>query len=417
MMKFIVFISALFMSGFATAQEYDLLLQGGHVIDPKNKINRVVDVAIKAGRIAAVEAKIDRKKAAEVVDVSGLYVMPGLIDIHGHVFAGTAAFGALSNGFSSLSPDGFTFRVGVTTIVDAGGPGGKEFLVFKRNIIDRSRTRVLSLLNISRAGMYGDEYSDEQQNVNYMDPKVAAEMALQHKEYIVGFKVAHFHKPDFVAVDRVVEAGKLAGLPVMIDFGGSKPRLSLEELLMRKLRPGDIFTHTYGELLETKEAIVDVETKTLKPYVLAARERGIIFDVGHGGGSFRYTQALPATKAGLFPHTISTDLHTGSMNGAMKDMLNVMSKFLALGMPLEDVIQASTWKPAQVINRTELGHLSVGAIADVTVLNLRKGKFGFFDVNRDKMMGTQKLECELTLKDGIPVYDTNGIMIPTTLSK
>ena len=186
---------------------------------------------------------------------------------------------------------------------------------------------------------------------------------------------------------------------------------------MRKLRPGDIFTHTYGELLDTKESIVDVETKKLKPYVLAARERGIIFDVGHGGGSFRYTQASPTIKAGLFPHTISTDLHTGSMNGAMKDMLNVMSKFLALGMKLEDVIKASTWKPAQVINRAELGHLSVGAIADVTLLNLRKGKFGFFDVNRDKMLGTEKLECELTLKDGKHVYDLNGIMIPTFVIK
>jgi dihydroorotase len=316
-----------------------------------------------------------------------------------------------------LNPDGFTFRVGVTTIVDAGGPGSDQFSLFKKNIINQSRTRVLSFLNISRKGMHGDEYSDEQQNVSYMDPKLAAQTAKQYKAYIVGFKVAHYHKSDFTPIDRVVEAGKLANLPVMIDFGGSKPRLSLEELLMRKLRPGDIFTHTYGELLETKEAIVDVETKTLKPFVLAARERGIIFDVGHGGGSFRYTQAIPATKAGLFPHTISTDLHTGSMNAGMKDMLNVMSKFLALGMKLEDVIHASTWKPAQVINRTELGHLSVGALADVAVLQVRKGKFGFFDVNRDKMVGTEKLECELTLKDGKPVYDLNGIMIPAAVKQ
>src|SRR5690606_28829172 len=253
-------------------------------------------------------------------------ITPGLIDIHGHVFAGTTPEGDLSDGFSSLHPDGYTFRVGVTTIVDAGGPGAANFEIFKKNIIDRSRTRVLAFLNMSSAGMKGHEYTEYQQDVKYFDAQLAAETAKKYKDYIVGIKVAHFHSPDFIAVDRTVEAGRLANMPIMVDFGGSKPRLSIEELFMKRMRPGDIFTHVYGELLETKEAIVDIETNTLKPFVLKARDRGIIFDVGHGGASFRYSQAIPALKAGLYPHTISTDLHTGSMNAAMKDMLNVMSK-------------------------------------------------------------------------------------------
>lgn len=395
------------------AQEYSLLLKGGHVIDPKSQLNKVMDVAIKDGVIAAIEPNIAPSKAKDVIDVKGLLVTPGLIDIHGHVFAGTTPDGELSDGFSSLHPDGHTFRVGVTTIVDAGGPGTDNFDIFKKNIIDRSRTRVLAFLNISSAGMKGHEYTEYQQDEKYFDAKRAAETAKKYQEYIVGIKVAHYHKPEFLAVDRTIEAGRLANMPIMVDFGGSKPRLSLEELFLRKMRPGDIFTHVYGELLETKEAIVDVEKKQLKPFVLQARDRGIIFDVGHGGGSFRYSQAIPALKAGLYPHTISTDLHTGSMNGAMKDMLNVMAKFMTMGMPLTKVIEASTWNAAKVINRPELGHLSVGAIADIAVLNLRKGKFGFYDVARYKQVGTEKLECEITIKDGKIVYDLNALAIPT----
>ncbi len=408
----LIVISLTFLTSPAWAQEYTLLLKGGHVIDPKNNIHQVMDVAVKDGVIAEVAKNIPAAKAKQVIDVKGLYVTPGLIDIHGHVFAGTTEEGDLSDGFSSLHPDGHTFRVGVTTIVDAGGPGADNFDIFKKNIIDRSKTRVLAFLNISRAGMKGHEYTEFQQDVKYFDASLAAETVRKYKDYIVGIKVAHFHSPDFIAVDRTVEAGKLANVPIMVDFGGSKPRLSIEDLFMKRMRPGDIFTHTYGELLETKEAIVDIETQQLKPFVLAARERGIIFDVGHGGGSFRYSQAIPALKAGLFPHTISTDLHTGSMNGAMKDMLNVMAKFMTMGMNLSEVIKASTWKPAQVINHPELGHISVGAVADIAVLNLRKGQFGFYDVARYKQIGNQKLECEMTIKEGKIVYDLNALSIP-----
>ena len=396
------------------SQTYSTLLKGGHLIDPKNGINKLMDVAIQDGKIAAVAVNIDPKQAKHVIDITGKYVTPGLIDIHGHVFAGTDPDGQLENGFSSLPADGFSFRVGVTTIVDAGDAGAETFELFKKNVIDKSQTRVLAFLNISKKGMYGDEFSLEQQNNSFFDAQMSADVAKHYKDHIVGIKVAHYHKTDWVAVDRAVEAGKLANMPIMVDFGGTVPRLSLEELFLGKMRPGDIFTHTYGELVKTKETIVDLETKKLKPFVLEARKRGIIFDVGHGGGSFTFSQAIPATQQGLFPETISTDLHTGSMNSAMKDQLNVMSKFMAMDMPLTDVVKASTWAAAKAINHEELGHLSVGAIADVTVLNLREGKFGFYDVARFKKEGKNLLECEMTIKDGRIVYDLNALSFPMT---
>jgi len=199
----------------------------------------------------------------------------------------------------------------------------------------------------------------------------------------------------------------LANIPVMIDFGGSDPELSLEQLFMEKLRPGDIFTHTYGHV-DGRTPVVGDDGK-VHDFVFAAQKRGIIFDVGHGGGSFRFDQAVPAMKQGFKPNTISTDLHTGSMNGGMKDIVNVMSKFLNMGLTVKDVVEQTTWNSAKAIKRDDLGHLSIGAVADVTVLNLRKGDFGFIDVTKKKMMGDQKLECELTIREGNVVYDLNGI--------
>ena len=414
MQKRYFLLAALFiLANFSVqAQTYQTLLKGGHLIDAKNNINKVMDVAIQDGKIAAVAANIDPKLAKQVIDISGKYISPGLIDIHGHVFAGTDPDGQLENGFSALPADGFTFRVGVTTLVDCGDAGAETFELFKKNVIDRSQTRILAFLNISRKGMYGSEFSLEQQSNSFFDPVMAADVAKHYSDLIVGFKVAHYHKSDWVAVDRVLEAGKLANKPIIVDFGGAVPRLSLEELFLRKMRPGDIFTHTYGELVKTKETIVDLETKKLYPYVIEARNRGIIFDVGHGGGSFAFSQAIPATQQGFFPETISTDLHTGSMNSAMKDQLNVMSKFMALDMPLADVIKASTWSAAKAIHHEELGHLSVGAIADIAVLNLREGKFGFYDVARFKKGGKNLLECEMTFKDGRVVYDLNALSFP-----
>jgi dihydroorotase len=406
----IFFVSILLpIALFAQTKPYNIIIKGGHVIDPKNNINRVMDVAITDGKISKVASSIDASQASHLVNASGMYVTPGLIDIHGHVFAGTEPNHMYSNGFNSVMPDGFYQRVGVTTVVDAGGSGWRDFPTFKKNIIDNSQTRVLAFLNIVGNGMRGGVI---EQNTTDMDPQIAAKAAIAYKDYVVGIKVAHFTSPDFTNVDRGVAAGTLANIPVMVDFGGTKPRLSLKSLFMDHLRPGDIFTHTFGELLDTKEAIVDTAKQELKPFVLDAQKRGIVFDVGYGGSSFRYSQAIPAAKSGFHPNTISTDLHISSMKGSMKDMLLVMSKFLKIGMNLQEVINASTWAPAKAINRPQLGNLSEGAIADVAILGMRKGNFGFYDLQGYKMESNEKLECEMTIFGGKIVYDLNGIVSP-----
>lgn len=398
----IVLTALLLFTAVASAQQYDMLIKGGHVIDPKNGIDQVMDVAIDEGKIAQVAENINASSAEQVVEVEGLYVVPGLIDMHSHNFHGTEPDAYLSNSFTALPPDGFTFRVGVTTIVDVGGAGWQNFRTFKEQTIDRSKTRVLSFLNIVGSGMKGGPY---EQNLNDMDAKMTGMVAQRHPE-IVGIKVAHYAGPEWAPVQRAVEAGEMAGIPVMVDFGGHIPPLSLERLLMEELRPGDIFTHTFGHV--PGRIPVVSERGKVRPYVWEAQKRGIIFDVGHGGGSFLFRQAIPAMKEGFKPNTISTDLHTGSMNAGMKNQINVMSKFINMGMSLADVIEASTWAPAQVIQREDLGHLSEGAVADVAVINLKEGKFGYVDSGGYRLDGTQKLECELTLREGNVVWDLNG---------
>jgi len=397
--------------GAAAAQgqepEFSLLIKGGHVIDPRNGVNGVMDVAVTDGRIAQVAPDIAAARARRVADASGLYVVPGLIDLHAHVYYGTEDDAYLSNGFTAVPPDSHSFRSGQTTLVDVGGAGWRNFPHFKAQVIDRSRTRVLAFINIVGHGMKGGPV---EQDLSDMDARLTAMRIRQFRDHIVGIKVAHFSGPEWDPVTRAVEAGTEADVPVMIDFGGHTPPLPLEELLLKRLRPGDILTHMYAHV-RGRIPIVD-ESGTVYPFVLEARKRGVLFDVGHGGGSFLYRQAVPATKAGFFPDVISTDLHTGSMNGGMKDILNTMSKMLNLGMPLQDVVRANTAKAAEIIKKPELGHLGVGAEADIAVLNLRRGKFGFVDTAGGKALGDQKLECELTVKGGQVVWDLNGISHP-----
>ncbi len=402
--------SALLCAGAFAQTKYDLLLQGGHVIDAKNRISAVRDVGIKDGKIAAVAAKLDPKDALKTVNASGLYVTPGLVDIHVHVYTGTGERNSYA-GDNSIPPDGFTFRVGVTTVADAGCAGWRNFEDFKDRIIDRSRTRVLALLNIVGNGMRGARFENELPD---MDPAPAAAMAKKHKGLIVGIKTAHYTGKDWTPVENAVKAGTEADIPVMVDFGSNHPERPIEDLLTKKLRPGDIYTHCYSGLRREL-----TEDGKVNPGMIAGRKRGVIFDVGHGGGSFAWRIAVPMTKQGFWPDSISTDLHIGSMNAGMKDMLNVMDKFLALGMSLDDVIARSTWNPAREIKHEELGNLSVGAPADVTVLRVESGKFGFTDMYGARMDGKQRLTAELTLRDGKVVYDLNGLTRPdwTTLPK
>lgn len=397
-----------------SAQNYQMVIKGGHVIDPKNGINELMDVAIQDGRIAKIAKNIDTTGASQIVDAKGLLVVPGLIDIHGHVFYGTRPNSYLSDGLVAVDPDSFTFRVGVTTIVDCGGPGWKNFHVFKENIIDHSKTRVLAFMNIVGEGMRGGAY---EQDTSDMNAQLTGQTALKYKEHVIGFKVAHYAKRDWIPVDRAVEAGNIANMPVIIDFGGSMAfaPLRLRELFFDHLRPGDIYTHVFAELGGAREPVVDYETRKFKPFVREAQERGIIFDVGYGGASFDFRQAIPSLEAGFFPNTISTDLHKGSMNAAMKDMLNVMSTFMAMGMEIPHIIKASTWNPAKTIKREELGHLSEGAIADLALIEVREGQFGIWDKNGYKVETDKKFECEMTIKDGVIVFSVNGRSEPVVL--
>jgi dihydroorotase len=380
-----------------------LLIKGGHVIDARNNVDAVMDVAVSGGKITQVAASITPAAGMQVIDAAGLYVVPGLIDIHAHVFFGTERDAYLSNADSAVQPDAHSFRSGQTTMVDAGGSGWRNFQQFKEQVIDRSRTRVLAFINIVGSGMKGGPV---EQNLADMDPKLTAMRIRQNRASIVGVKVAHYMGPEWDPVTRAVAAGRETDVPVMVDFGGNNPPQSLEDLLLKHLRPGDILTHMYAQLTN-RVPIVDEQGK-VRQYVFDARKRGIIFDAGHGGGSFLFRQAVPAMKQGFTPDVISTDLHSTSMNSGMKDILNTMSKFLNMGMPLKDVIKANTSRAAEVIKRPELGQLSAGAEADIAVLALRKGDFGFIDSAGNRMRGDQKLECELTIKAGQVVWDLNG---------
>jgi dihydroorotase len=404
---FAVVFLVIYFANSLYSQGYSIVIKGGHVIDPKNNIDAIMDVAISDGKIVGVAKNIDTKNAAQVIDAAGLYVSPGLVDIHTHNFAGTTG-GAYMNGPNAVAPDGFTFRNGVTTVVDAGSSGWRTFPEFKANIIDRSQTRVLAFLNIVGEGMRGGSY---EQNVNDMDSKLTANVAKANRKDIVGIKLAHYEGPEWGPADKAAMAGKLADIPVMVDFGGSTPPLSIDALFNTHLRPGDIFTHCFAQL-NSRETIVDTTTKRVKDFVIAAQKKGIIFDVGFGGISFSFSQAIPAIRSGFYPNSISTDLHIGSMNNAMKDQLSVMSKMLAIGMELNAVIRASTWNPAMEIRREELGNLSIGAVADVAILNLKEGKFGFFDYTGYKVSANRKFECELTIRAGKIVYDLNGLANP-----
>jgi dihydroorotase len=390
------------------AQQVDMLIKGGHVIDPKNKIDSQMDVAITAGKISAVAANIPANTAKTVVDATGLYVTPGLIDMHVHVFSGNEPGSYIANGQTSVPVDAFTLRAGVTTVVDAGSSGWRNFRQFKEQTIDKAQTRVLALLNVVGTGMYG---RFEEQDVTDMNPEMIGYMITRlFPQIIVGIKSAHYWG-GFTSVDKAVEAGKLGNVPVMVDFGEHQPTNSIEDLFMKHLRPGDIFTHTYAYGPEDRETVADANGK-VKPFIFAAQKRGIIFDVGHGGGAFTWRQAIPSIQQGFKPDVISSDLHTASMNGGMKDMSNLMSKFLNIGLTLQEVIARTTMNPANVIKRPELGNLSVGSVADVAVLNVRQGKFGYLDVRRAKINGTQRIEAELTVRAGRVVWDLNGIASP-----
>jgi dihydroorotase len=307
-------------------------------------------------------------------------------------------------------PDFHSFRSGVTTVVDTGTAGAKHFLHFKRTVMDTAKTRVLAFINIVKTGMIGAFEQDEEE----MDSELAASIVLAYPEQCVGIKTAHYwtrlpfddrHAP-WTAVDRAVEAGRLCNKPVMFDFW-PRPERPYEELVLEKARPGDIHTHVYAQQFPLLD-----ESRKPREFLFEARKRGVIFDVGHGSASFWFRQCVPCMENGFGPDSISTDLHTGNVNGNVFDMLTTMSKFLNLGMPLNEVIYRSTVTPAREISRHDLGTLAVGSEADVALLNLADGEFPLIDCGKGKIIGTRRLECLMTLRAGKVVYNPHGMELP-----
>jgi dihydroorotase len=377
-----------------TAQQdsYDLLLTGGHVIDPANEIDGVRDVAIRNGRIARVAASIPPESAKRSVDVKGLYVVPGLVDIHSHQYGYSGA----------LFPDDVALPAGTTTVVDAGGPGWRNFEDYREKILRRSKTRVLTFINIVGLGMGGDE-----SNVEDMDPQATARKILEYPDLIVGIKNAHFAGQGFISVERAVEAGRLSNRPVILDnnilsWTGRDTRTKVLE----KMRPGDLHTHFYNDRhLE----LLDRRTYQIQPFMHEARKRGVLFDLGHGGGSFLWTVADRAMSLGFPPDIISTDIHGSSIMTTQSDMTNCMSKMLTLGMELKEIVYRSTVTPARAINRfPDIGTLSEGKEADVAVLELEDGVFAYHDAWQMKRLGTRRIANALTVRAGEIVYDRDA---------
>lgn len=382
---------------------YDLLLKAGHVIDAKNHIDDVRDVAVKDGSIVAVQPNILAAAALKVVDVSGLYVTPGLFDFHFHCYAGPA--GTEPADHMTVFPDSFTFRTGVTTVGEAGSSGWRTFPDFKARVIDHARTRILAFLNIVGNG----SASGRVQDLADMDAKATAQQAMCYRDHIIGIKTADYEGPEWTPFERALEAANSSGLPWLCDSGALRPERPLAEFMERRLRPGDIYTHIYAAL----RGEMDADSRPV-PALWEGRKRGVLFDVGPGGGSFLFRSAIPFLKEGFLPDTISSDRHLGSTGPRyfMTDLLSVMSRFLNMGMPLESVVRCATWNPARAARRTELGNLSPSAPADITVLNVQNGNFGFVDMYGARLRGTQKLVCELTVRAGKVVFDRNGISRP-----
>ena len=377
--------------------QYDILLKGGHVIDPANQIDGVMDVAVTDDKIARVAESIPAGQAKRTIDVTGYVVTPGLVDLHAHVFGFPGA----------LWPDDTQLTTGTTTVVDCGGSGWRTFDSFKETVIDRTRTRVFAFINIVGKGMVG---YDAENDVGDMDPeKTAAKMA-EYPGLIVGIKTAHFARKGYAALERAVEAGRISDKPVIIDMRITTEYDRTTKRIFEIMRPGDLRTHSFSD---HQVELLDRATRKVHPYAREARKRGLLFDVGHGNGSFVFPVASGTMKDDFPPDTISTDLHNSSIFSTKSDMPNVISKFLNFGMSLPDAIEKSTVRPAKVIHRfPELGTLGEGRVADLAVFTLRHGVFGFGDSKRRRLLGTLKLEAVLTLRAGRLVFDQDGLAFP-----
>jgi dihydroorotase len=371
---------------------HDLLLRGGTAIDPATGLHDRRDIAIDGGRITAIESDLDGADAAETIDATNAYVVPGLVDLHVHVYPGVADL--------SVEADPTCLGRGATTVVDAGSAGANTFPGFRRWVIDQSEGRILAYLNISATGQI-DPFLGELHDLRFADPERAARVAEAHPDVIVGFKVRvseMLSGPNGLAgLDRGLEAGRATGLPVMVHIGGTP--FDIEEVLGR-LRPGDVVTHAYTGW---RPGIVDEATGRVVAAAREARERGVLFDVGHGAGSFTWPVAEAALADGFRPDTISSDLHRLDIASPVHDLATTMSKFLLLGLSLGDVVAMVTTAPAAALGAKAtpgLGTLAVGGEADLSVLRLEEGRFELLDTGGTMREAHQRLVPIATVRAG-----------------
>ncbi len=374
---------------------YDLIIKGGRVLDPAGGIDGILDVAVAGGKIAAVENRIPAGRGARVVDATGRLVTPGLIDLHAHLYYGATYLG--------IEPDAVCGRTGVTTVVDAGSAGANTFAGLRHFVIERSKTRVLPFLHVSSIGLATDL---ECRNLELVDVEKAVECVEANRDLIGGIKVRAnkmgVGDQSIFPVYLARDVADVTGLPLMVDMYYPPPSV---EQVFPLLRPGDISTHMYkgfhGGLLRDGNTAV-------RSGALAARERGVRFDVGHGAGSFSWEVARPAFDLGFRPDTISTDLHQGSVAMPDVNMPDCMAKMMALGATLEEVVRWSTANSAAVLRRPDLGTLTVGGPADVTVMDLTEGEFEYFDVAAKPLRGRRRLRAILTVCRGVITYEARG---------
>jgi dihydroorotase len=365
---------------------FDLVLRGGRVVDPSQKLDVVADVAFSGGKVAAVGNALKIDAGTDVRDVSGYIVTPGLIDLHTHVYWGGTSLGIDAEEFCRTS--------GVTTAIDTGSAGPGNFAGFRKHVIEPSQVRILAYLHISHAGIYGFSHRvmvGESEEMRLMNPIDAVQVADANRDLIVGIKVrVGLHSSGtsgIVPLRMALEVANEVGMPLMCHIDHPPP--SYEEVV-GLLRPGDVLTHAFRPFPNTA---VSAQGR-VKNVVLEARERGVLFDIGHGKGSFAFKVARAMLANGFYPDTISSDIHQLCINGPAYDQVTTMSKFLCMGMPFPDVVAASTVNAAMALRRPELGSLKPGSVGDATLLSIKEGKFDYEDVVGEHLIGDRKIASE-----------------------
>jgi dihydroorotase len=383
------------------ADKFDLLIKGGEVVDPSQSLRAPRDIGIRYGVIEALEPSIDPARALRVLDATGKLVTPGLVDLHTHVYPYGSAIG--------IPADELVDRQCTTTCVSAGDAGANNFAAFRRFIVGQTRTRLYAFVHIANTGLAPFPVA-ELTNIDIADVATAARTIAENADIVIGTKVRMSEnviaKNGLEPLKRAIAACEAAGTggKVMAHIGGVETRALMSQIL-DTLRPGDILTHCYTGFPNIAGDFTNiVQDGKLLPAALAAKQRGVIFDIGHGGGSFDYTVAEAAIAQGCPPDTISSDIHVFSGNTpGMPYLTWVMSKFIGLGYTLDQVVAMATVNPARVINRMpKLGTLQVGAPGDVAVMELVSGPVSFVDTRNNTRTGNAYLKPVQTVTAGVP---------------